>query len=100
MQETIRFAFGKSSLGDFILAASDKGVVSLEFVSDPAAMKRALKARFADVQVIESPGELAAVLAEVSRAIEEPRSKAVVPLDLRGTPYEVGVWTMLRDIPA
>jgi hypothetical protein len=34
MGEIIRFAWGISSLGDFMVAASDKGLVALEFSSD------------------------------------------------------------------
>jgi AraC family transcriptional regulator of adaptative response/methylated-DNA-[protein]-cysteine methyltransferase len=31
MREIIRFAWGISSLGDFMLAMSDRGLVTLEF---------------------------------------------------------------------
>jgi hypothetical protein len=34
MREIIRFAWGISSLGDFIVAMSDKGLVALEFSSN------------------------------------------------------------------
>ena len=37
MREIIRFAWGISSLGDFIAAISDKGLVALEFSSNHAA---------------------------------------------------------------
>ena len=35
----------------------------------------------------------------MNRALEEPGFDPAVPLDLRGTPYEVEVWSMLRAIP-
>ena len=35
----------------------------------------------------------------VKRAFEEPGFDPELPLDLRGTPYEVKVWSMLRSIP-
>jgi AraC family transcriptional regulator of adaptative response/methylated-DNA-[protein]-cysteine methyltransferase len=34
MREIIRFAWGISSLGDFMVAMSDRGLVTLEFSSD------------------------------------------------------------------
>jgi AraC family transcriptional regulator of adaptative response/methylated-DNA-[protein]-cysteine methyltransferase len=52
--------------------------------------------------LIESPSELRDVLSEIVRAIDDParQSQSNVPLDLRGTPYEVQVWSMLQTIPA
>ena len=36
----------------------------------------------------------------VRRAIEEPGFDPGIPLDLRGTPYEISAWKMLRSIRA
>ena len=99
MREIIRFAWGISSLGDFMVAMSNKGLVALEFSSHHFAMEEALRVRFPEADVIDSQDELTDVLERVNRAIEEPTLDPVVPLDLRGTPYEVAVWSMLRAIP-
>jgi len=99
MREIIRFAWGVSSLGDFMVANSDKGLVAVEFSSRRAAMEDALRVRFPEADVINSQEELTDVLKKVARAIEEPGFNPGVPLDLRGTPYEIGVWSMLRAIP-
>jgi AraC family transcriptional regulator of adaptative response/methylated-DNA-[protein]-cysteine methyltransferase len=100
MCDFIRFAWGISSLGDFMVAMSDKGLVALEFGSNRPAMEEALRVRFQEVDVTDSQQELSDVLVKVNRAIEEPGFDPAVPLDLRGTPYEVEVWSMLRAIPA
>lgn len=99
MREIIRFAWGVSSLGDFMVAKSDKGLVAVEFSSRRAAMEDALRVRFPEADVINSQEELTDVLKKVARAIEEPGFNPGVPLDLRGTPFEIGVWSMLRAIP-
>jgi AraC family transcriptional regulator of adaptative response/methylated-DNA-[protein]-cysteine methyltransferase len=99
MREIIRFAWGISSLGDFLVAMSGKGLVALEFSSDHAATKDALRVRFPEADVIDSQQGLADVLEKVTRAIEELGFDPSVPLDLRGTPYEVEVWSMLCTIP-
>lgn len=39
MREVIRFAWGRSTLGAFIVALSEKGLVALEFGSHPAEME-------------------------------------------------------------
>lgn len=99
MRETIRFAWGKTSLGNFMAAMSGNGLVALEFSSDVATTDNALRARFPEAELIDSQQELADVLEKLTRAIEEPGFDPEIPLDLRGTPYEVEVWSMLRALP-
>src|SRR5262249_10465348 len=99
MREIISFAWGTSSLGDFMVAMSDNGIVAVEFSSHPVATEDALRARFLEVDVIGNEDRLTGVLEKVKLAIIEPGLDVGVSLDLRGTPYEVGVWSMLRAIP-
>jgi AraC family transcriptional regulator of adaptative response/methylated-DNA-[protein]-cysteine methyltransferase len=99
MREIIRFAWAISSLGDFMVAISDKGLVAVEFSSSRAATEGALGARFPEADVIDGQQGLSDVLERVKCTIEEPGFDPVVALDLRGTPYEVEVWSMLRAIP-
>jgi len=99
MREIIRFAWGISSLGDFMVAISDNGLVTLEFGSNHAATEDALRLRFPEAEIIDSEQELSDVLERARRAIEEPGFDPTLQLDLRGTPYEVEVWSMLRGIP-
>lgn len=100
MREIIRFAWGISSLGDFVVAMSDKGIVALEFSSMHTAMEDALRIRFPEAEFERSQEELAEVMDVVAGVIDDPSSNCDLPLDLRGTPYEVQVWHMLREIPA
>jgi AraC family transcriptional regulator, regulatory protein of adaptative response / methylated-DNA-[protein]-cysteine methyltransferase len=99
MREIIQFAWGSSSLGDFMVAMSDKGLVALEFSSNRSATEHALHARFPEADVINSQQDFSEVLEAVRRAIGEPSFDPAIPLDLRGTPYELTVWSMLRAIP-
>ena len=99
MREIIRFAWGISSLGEFMVTRSDKGLVALEFSSRRSATEQALPVRFPEADVVAGQEDLIDILEKVRRAIEEPGLDPGVPLDLRGTPYEVEVWSMLRAIP-
>jgi AraC family transcriptional regulator of adaptative response/methylated-DNA-[protein]-cysteine methyltransferase len=99
MREIIRFAWGISSLGDFMAAMSGKGLVALEFGSRRSATEDGLRARFPEADVINAQEELADTMEKLGRAIEEPGFDPGAPLDLRGTPYELQVWSMLRAIP-
>jgi AraC family transcriptional regulator of adaptative response/methylated-DNA-[protein]-cysteine methyltransferase len=98
MREIIRFAWGTSSLGDFILAHSDKGLLALEFGSDRVAAEAALRARFPEAEVVDDQGGLRGVVDRASQRIENPSFDPAIPLDLRGTPYQIKVWSMLRDV--
>ena len=100
MPEVIRFAWGISSLGDFIVAVSDSGIVALEFSSLHSDMEDTLRGRFPEADLRRSEEDLADVKNVVTRLIDDPATDCDLPLDLRGTPYEVGVWLMLREIPA
>jgi AraC family transcriptional regulator, regulatory protein of adaptative response / methylated-DNA-[protein]-cysteine methyltransferase len=99
MREVIRFAWGISSLGDFMVAVSDKGLVVLELGSSRGAMEEALRNRFPDAEVVNSQVELVNVLDKITRVIEEPGFDPELPLDMRGTSYEIKVWSMLRALP-
>jgi AraC family transcriptional regulator, regulatory protein of adaptative response / methylated-DNA-[protein]-cysteine methyltransferase len=99
MREIIRFAWGRCSLGDFLMAVSRDGLVALEFGSQRATMQEALRARFPESEIVDDRDGLAGTLEVVKQALEEPGFDPAIPLDLRGTPYEVGVWSMLRAIP-
>ena len=99
MAEIIRFAWGISSLGDFLVAVSDKGLLALAFSSERSKVEAALRHRFQGADVIDGQDELSGVVENVASAIEDPRFDPGVPLDLRGTPYQVRVWSMLCAIP-
>jgi AraC family transcriptional regulator, regulatory protein of adaptative response / methylated-DNA-[protein]-cysteine methyltransferase len=99
MREVIRFAWGSSSLGDFMVAQSYKGVVALEFGSMRSTMEDALRARFPDADLQLRQEELADLMKILANVIDDPATDCDLPLDLRGTPYEVNVWLMLREIP-
>jgi hypothetical protein len=96
MRETIRFAWGISSLGDFVVAMSEKGVVALEFSSMHTAMENALRIRFPDADLERSQEDLAGIMEVVAGAIDDPARGCDLSLDLSGTAYEVRIWLMLR----
>jgi hypothetical protein len=60
MSEHIRYVWGDSSLGSFVVAASNRGLVAFEFAYDCAARRDALRARFLEDEDAEG-------LADVNR---------------------------------
>lgn len=100
MDNIIRFAWGTSALGDYMLATSSNGIVALDFGSNRATKEQALRVRFPECEIINGQDEMSGLLEQVRREIENPRSRSELALDLRGTPYDQKVWSMLREIPA
>lgn len=99
MREVIRFAWADSSLGEFMVAMSDRGLVAVEFSASRPLMEEALRTRFPGADVVGDQAELADTIAKITRAIEEPGFDPAIPLDMRGTSYEIQVWSMLRALP-
>jgi AraC family transcriptional regulator of adaptative response/methylated-DNA-[protein]-cysteine methyltransferase len=97
--ETIRYGFGRSSLGDFVLAVSDCGMVAFEFTNHGAATLDALGQRLSGADLRQDDLGLAETAAQLSRLVDHPRDDPGIPLDPRGSDYQKQVWSMLREIP-
>jgi AraC family transcriptional regulator of adaptative response/methylated-DNA-[protein]-cysteine methyltransferase len=99
MRDIIRFAWGNSTLGDFLVAVSTKGLVAFEFASQRQTAEEALHARFPDADIVSDESGLAELVGAMAQVVAQPGLDPDIPLDLRGTPYEINVWQMLRAIP-
>lgn len=100
MTERIRYAWGDSSLGHFIAAVSDTGLVAFEFAEREADAVEALAARFPDANVERDGTGLVDTVAALTEIVDHPDRDSTIALDMRGTDYQKQVWTILRDIPA
>jgi AraC family transcriptional regulator, regulatory protein of adaptative response / methylated-DNA-[protein]-cysteine methyltransferase len=100
MSERIRYAWGKSSLEDFIAATSDRGLVAFEFAGRGAAPLTALKARLPEVSLEEDGEGLSGLVGKLETLIDHPETDPDIVLDPRGSDYQKQVWLLLRRIPA
>ena len=93
----IRWAVVPTTLGQMLVAATDKGVCRLSFNEDPAALAE----RFPNAELAQGGEAFAALLAEIVAAVEAPgtRDFAHIPLDVKGTAFQEAVWQELRRIP-
>ncbi|HVO00963.1 MAG TPA: methylated-DNA--[protein]-cysteine S-methyltransferase [Candidatus Cybelea sp.] len=99
MSERIRYAWGESSLGKFVAAVSEHGLVAFEFADDrEAALVRFLD-RLTGATLEPDPNGLAALVAALAAVVDRPESDPGIPLDPRGSAYQKQVWTLLREIP-
>jgi AraC family transcriptional regulator of adaptative response/methylated-DNA-[protein]-cysteine methyltransferase len=97
---TIKFAVGSCSLGDVLVAASEKGVCAVLLGDDADALVRDLQDRFPGARLIGGDKEFERTAACVIAAVEAPGSDLNLPIDIRGTAFQHRVWSALLDIPA
>ena len=64
------YAWGKSSLGDFIAAKSDRGLVAFEFASPEGNAVKDLQERFPNVVITEHPVAMAETIAALAHLVE------------------------------
>ena len=94
---TIHWAVVPTSLGDMLVAATDKGVCRLSF----AEGREALEERFPAADLVEGGDDFAALLGQVVDAVEAPvNGFDHIPIDVKGTAFQEAVWRELRKIPA
>jgi AraC family transcriptional regulator, regulatory protein of adaptative response / methylated-DNA-[protein]-cysteine methyltransferase len=100
MTETIRYARGHSSLGGFVAAMSERGLVMMEFGDPDDALVDRLRSRFPDADIREDSDFMVETLERLGELIDHPEMKSDLPVDLRGSAFELRVWNALREIPA
>jgi AraC family transcriptional regulator of adaptative response/methylated-DNA-[protein]-cysteine methyltransferase len=96
---TLRFAVGRSSLGEVLVAASDKGIAAILLGDDPQVLVRDLEDRFPKAELVGGDRDFENVVAKVIALIEAPGQDFDLPLDVRGTAFQHRVWQALREIP-
>jgi AraC family transcriptional regulator of adaptative response/methylated-DNA-[protein]-cysteine methyltransferase len=98
--ETIRTALAECPFGRLLVGATDAGVCFLGFAEPDDALLGDLRRRFPRATLVADDAGLAATVRAVVAFIEEPKVGIELPLDLRGTAFQVRVWEALRQIPA
>ena len=97
--EVIRTAFADCPFGRLLVGATATGVCFLGFAEPDDALMGDLRRRFPRATIMADDMALADTMATVLAFIEEPRQALALPLDLRGTAFQVRVWEALRQIP-
>lgn len=92
--ETIRFAIADSQLGPLLVAATDKGICSLNFDDD----EQRLRARFPNATILPDDGTIAPLVHKAMAVVRSPAAHDL-PIDVQGTAFQEKVWRELRKIP-
>lgn len=97
---TIHFAVGCCSLGEVLVAESEKGICAILLGDDPESLLNALQEMFANAQLIGGDAAFEQRMAQVVGFVDDPAIGLTLPLDIRGTAFQQRVWQALRAIPA
>lgn len=92
---TVHWARVETSLGNMMVAATDKGVCCLSFNEG----EDELRGRFPKADLRAGGDAFAKLLAQVIAQVETPGRPHNIPLDVQGTAFQEAVWQELRKIP-
>jgi len=94
---TIRYSIVDSEAGKLLVAATERGICSIQFGDSDAELRDALVGEFGAAVVIEeAPGTAARVIVE--HLAGQPLSRPL-PLDIQATAFQRRVWEHLQTIP-
>jgi len=95
---TIGFAVAPCSLGFVIIAVSEQLIRSIMVGDDPEMLVSDLQNQYPNdaIQVADKDEGL---VAQVVDLIDRPESPAQLPLDIRGTEFQMKVWDALQNVP-
>lgn len=103
MSQSIRYTTARCALGYVLLAAGERGICQLRLGDDPAGLTRGLCAALPGASPALPGDPLHAWSAEVVRRLDDWGGHGAppeLPLELRGTPFQLRVWEQLQRVPA
>ncbi|MGP8126055.1 MAG: methylated-DNA--[protein]-cysteine S-methyltransferase [Nitrososphaerales archaeon] len=92
----VMYATGDSKLGRLLVAATSHGICSVDLGDDDEELVDALRKEFPKARIVRS-GRADRFLVGVNDHLRGQEVK--LPLDIRGTEFQMKVWTALQRIP-
>lgn len=100
--ETIAWAVRDTALGTVLMAATARGVCFVHFGASETALLAALGAEYPRASLVRSGAEhapeLDAWIAALDRHLSAGAPRPNLPLDLRGTAFQLRVWQFLLSV--
>jgi AraC family transcriptional regulator of adaptative response/methylated-DNA-[protein]-cysteine methyltransferase len=100
--ETLAYAYRETVLGPLLMAATDRGVCMAQFGIDESTLMAQLRTEFPRARIVassmtQSP-ELDAWIEAFEAHIAGTAPRPDLPLDLRGTAFQIRVWKFLLGL--
>jgi AraC family transcriptional regulator, regulatory protein of adaptative response / methylated-DNA-[protein]-cysteine methyltransferase len=95
----IRYTVAGTELGKLLIATTERGVCSVRFGENDAALLRELKHDFAAAEIHRDDEGLKPLAAQVTQLLSGAPGASTIPTDIQGTAFQQLVWETLRRIP-
>jgi|SRR5688572_49990 AraC family transcriptional regulator of adaptative response/methylated-DNA-[protein]-cysteine methyltransferase len=95
----INYTIADSPLGQLLVAATERGICSVSFGDSDNELKTELEQEFFAAEIRHDDAVLKTAVDSILRGINGERSILSLPLDIRGTAFQMRVWSELRRIP-
>lgn len=99
--EVMHYATAETAVGWVMMAATERGICSVQFADTRDAAEAGLAERFPNARRVRSPDspELQSCIGQLQEFLSAPGALPDLPLDLRGTAFQHKVWRYLQSIP-
>jgi AraC family transcriptional regulator, regulatory protein of adaptative response / methylated-DNA-[protein]-cysteine methyltransferase len=98
--ERIQYGIVQTWLGYLLIAATDRGICTLQMGESEDEMRARLHASFPHAELIHDDADFTHLVQDVVALAEHPSRQGEFPLDMQGTAFQHRVWSALRRIPA
>jgi len=96
---TIRYTLSDSPLGRMLIAATERGVCSIQFGRSDSELLEGLRHEFPFATRKADDGGLKSWVVALLKKMDGRELNAALPLDIRATAFQRRVWTHLQQIP-
>src|SRR5579859_3392941 len=97
---SIRYTCADSPLGRMLIAATDKGICSIQFADSDEELEQALRQEFPFAVRRHDDTELASFAQQVVGKMRGTAPSETLPLDIRATAFQRRVWSYLQSLRA
>lgn len=99
MSERVWWSEVESALGTFGIASTDKGVLTMLLPREPMGQEAVIRRLAPGAEIVPDDGHNAEAIRQLREYLAGERQKWDLPLDMRGTPFQVAVWEALYEVP-
>jgi AraC family transcriptional regulator of adaptative response/methylated-DNA-[protein]-cysteine methyltransferase len=95
----INYTTVDSHLGRLLIAATERGVCSVQFGERDEDLEAALQTEYQSANIRRDATRLSGMIEELLRHLDGSQPDLALPLDLQATAFQLRVWDELRRIP-
>lgn len=93
------YTFSDCALGRCLVAESERGICAILLADSDEQLLAQLQAIFPRAQRAQANAAFSSRVAQVIKRLDNADAPFTLPLDLRGTAFQLQVWQALREIP-